>query len=140
MGYHADKSYLSDGWYFQHYLTRTTEERDMPHCRSQYGARIFFEDPRGADEAHGFLYMRVGNDDFMTEKIFMSNTGNNAYEPGRSYYVTGMGNFFADPLTKLEFSWEYDGDWYNPISWDLFRNPDVYVSRIEVDSLDIRQR
>lgn len=32
MGYHADKSYLPDGWYFQRYLTRTVEERDQPHC------------------------------------------------------------------------------------------------------------
>lgn len=71
---------------------------------------------------------------------FLFCRGKDEYEPGRSYYVTGVGNSFADPLTKIEFSWEYDGDWYNPISWDIFRNPDVYVSRIVVDSLETRER
>lgn len=58
------------------------------------------------------------------------------FKPGTdSSYVLPWGSDLGT-LTGLYFYWEFDADWYKPWEWSLFDNPDVYVTRIEVDSME----
>ncbi|CAL4120473.1 unnamed protein product, partial [Meganyctiphanes norvegica] len=65
------------------------------------------------------------------EEIFM--------EPGNEYtYIIGVPD-----LGHLEFAileWNYITAYYNPLAWRLLSAPSVYVNRIQINSIEMRER
>ncbi|XP_071811294.1 pancreatic triacylglycerol lipase-like [Apostichopus japonicus] len=105
-----------------------------PYCAYQHRVHIYFDDPNFfTDDAVGDLYVTLMGTNGQTSPTMVAS---GKFKPGTdSSYVLPWGSDLGT-LTGLYFYWEFDADWYKPWEWSLFDNPDVYVTRIEVDSME----
>uniref|UniRef100_UPI0039812089 hypothetical protein n=1 Tax=Salmonella sp. s55044 TaxID=3159677 RepID=UPI0039812089 len=132
LGLHADLSKPPAGVTGVVY-TGTTMASD-PYCAYQYRVHIFFDDPNWfTDDVVGDLYVTLIGSNGQSAQILV---GSGTYKPDTDeYFVLPWGSNLGQ-LSGMYFYWEFDADWYKPWEWSLFDNPDIYVTHVEVDSME----
>lgn len=61
------------------------------------------------------------------------------HEPGSTYtaVVAADGVF---PLKSVEIEWVYQSNVFNPLSWRLLASPRLFVDKVEIQSLEKKER
>ena len=69
--------------------------------------------------------------------IFLNNPSESMkYIPGASYGFLGVSDIDLADVSGVYFEWEYDAAWYKPWEWDFFIDPEIYVHRLIVNTVE----
>ncbi len=57
-------------------------------------------------------------------------------KPTRDYNFVAATRIDPGTLSAVYLSWELDYEWYNPGDWPIFDDPEIFVSKISLKSLE----
>ncbi|KAJ8040559.1 Pancreatic lipase-related protein 2 [Holothuria leucospilota] len=134
MGFYADQYKPPPGVTNVIYMGDTMD--CAPYCAYQHRAKVRFDDPNlRTDDAVGDIYLRLKGSKGESYQM----VGSGTYKPGTETYFPVDLTVDVGTVYEVDFYWEFDPEWYKPWEWSLFDNPDIYVSEIDLESLEFFQ-
>lgn len=135
MGIHADKYVPAKGVTNARYYAVTSDGKDdQPFCGFQFRIEVFFDDHRRAEDAKGTLYVTFIGPNGDSSKTPLS-PESIKYIPGAAYSFLAVSDIDLSDVVGMYFEWTYDAAWYKPWEWDFFIDPEIYVHKMTVSTV-----
>ncbi|XP_033111058.1 uncharacterized protein LOC117112114 [Anneissia japonica] len=95
--------------------------------------------PRQQDDK-GTLFVTLIGQEHQTQKTPLS-TKSEVLSPGRvyTYKLTDVPDDLGQ-LIGVYLYWDYDADWYNPLKWDIWINPVIYVHQMMFTAVETNDK
>ncbi|XP_071953373.1 uncharacterized protein [Antedon mediterranea] len=107
-------------------------------CAETFNVEVKIDQPpqrvQRKQEDKGVLFITFIGADHQTGKLPLSKKSE-VFTPGQvySYELTDVPDDLGD-LVGVYLYWDYDADWYNPLKWDIWIDPIMYVHELRITS------